>query len=78
MLGEDGYKLTSKELSTTTVFHAKIEVIFRLKRMVQGHYEGVIACGQDFLLGQGSLDLIPLNHLLLAQNCRQEISASSL
>jgi hypothetical protein len=38
--------------------------------VVQGDDERVIAGGQNFLLCQRSLDLVALNHLLLAQDCR--------
>lgn len=43
-------------------------MVLRLERVVKRNDERVIARGQDLLLGQGSLDLVPLDHLLLAQN----------
>jgi hypothetical protein len=36
--------------------------------MVQRNDKRMIACGEDFLLGERSFDLIALNHLLLAQD----------
>ena len=36
--------------------------------MVESDDEGVIAGSEDLLFGQGSLDLISLDHFLLAQD----------
>lgn len=41
-------------------------MILGLEGMIQGHNERVIAGGQDFLLRQGTLDLISFDHLFLA------------
>ena len=38
--------------------------------MVQGDNEGMVAGGQNLLLGQCSLDLVSLDHLLLAEDLR--------
>jgi hypothetical protein len=35
--------------------------------MVKGYYEWVIGGSQDLLFGQCTLDLFPLNHLLLGE-----------
>jgi hypothetical protein len=59
---------TPEELSTAAVFHAQVEVVFRLERVIQSNNKWVVARRQDLLLGQGTLDLVPLDHLLLAQN----------
>ena len=59
----------SEELATTAIFHAQVEIVLGLERVVQGHDEGMIARGQDLLFGQGPLDLVALDHLLLAQHC---------
>ena len=53
-------------------------MIFRLKGMIQGHDEGVIAGGQDLLLGQCTLDLVPLDHLLFAENCDDVVVSRDL
>src|SRR6187402_1464835 len=45
-------------------------MVLRLERVVQGDDERVIARGQNFLFRQCSLDLISLDHLLLAQYCQ--------
>lgn len=37
--------------------------------MVEGDDERVVAGGKDLLFGQGSLDLVSLDHLLLTQDC---------
>ena len=63
---------TSEKFSSAAVFHAEVEVIFGLERVVERNDEGVIAGGQDLLLGQRSLDLVALDHLSLAQNCNDE------
>src|SRR3569833_744122 len=59
----------SEELATAAVLHTQVEVVFRLEGMVERHDEWVITGGEDFLLGQGPLDLVPLDHLFLAQHC---------
>lgn len=58
-----------EELSATTVFHTQIQIIFRLKGMIQRDDEWVIAGGQDFLLGQRPFYLVALDHLLFAEHC---------
>lgn len=59
----------SEKLASTAVFHAEIEVVFGLERMIEGDDEWMVAGGQDLLLGQRSLDLVALDHLLLAEDC---------
>ena len=59
---------SAEKLATTAVFHAEVQVVLGLERMVQGDDERVVAGGENFLLGEGSLDLVPLDHLLLAQD----------
>jgi hypothetical protein len=41
------------------------EVVTRLERMEQSDDERMVCSGQDLLLCQSPLDLIPLDHLLL-------------
>jgi len=60
---------TSEELSTAAVFHAEVEVVFRLEGVVESNNEWMVACSQNLLLGQRTLDFVPLDHLLLAQHC---------
>jgi hypothetical protein len=43
-------------------------MIFRLKRVVEGNDEGMVACSKDFLFRKGTFDFIPFNHLLFAQD----------
>jgi hypothetical protein len=58
----------SEELTTTAVFHAEVEMVFGLERVVESNNKGVVAGRQDFLLGQCALDLVPLDHLFFAQD----------
>jgi hypothetical protein len=58
----------SEELTTTAVFHAKVQVILGLERVVESNDKWVVAGGQDFLLGESTLDLVAFDHLLLAQH----------
>lgn len=44
-------------------------MILGLKGVVERHNERMIARGQDFLLGESSLDLVALDHLLLREDC---------
>ena len=64
----------SEELAATAVLHAEIEMIFGLKRVVQSNNKGVIAGGQNLLLGECTLNLVTLNHLLLAQHCDASVT----
>jgi hypothetical protein len=57
-----------EELASTAVFHAEIQVVFRLERVVERDNEGMVAGGQDLLFGQCTLDLVSLDHFLLAQH----------
>ena len=59
-------KLTSEELAPTAVLHAEIQIILRLEGVVKGDNKRMVTGSQDFLLGQRSLDLVALDHLLLA------------
>lgn len=59
---------TSKELSSTTVFHAQVEVILGLERVIKGDDEWVIAGRKNLLFGQRALDLVALDHLLFVQD----------
>ena len=43
--------------------------------MVQRDYKRMIASGQDFLLSQSSLDLVSLDHLLLAQDWSMSVKS---
>lgn len=61
-------KHTSEKLPTAAVFHAQVEVVLRLEGVIQCHDEGVVARGQNLLLRQCPLDLIPLDHFLLAEH----------
>jgi hypothetical protein len=60
---------SAEKLAAAAVLHAEVEVIFRLERVVESNNKRVVAGGKNFLLGQGTLDLIALDHLLLAQDC---------
>ena len=40
-----------------------------MERVVQSDNERMVAGSQDFLLGQGTLDLVALDHLFLAEYC---------
>lgn len=64
----------SEEFTSAAVFHAEVEVVFGLERVVQRHDEGMVARREDFLLGEGALDLVSLDHLPLAQDCDAKIS----
>ena len=61
---------TSEKFSAATVFHAKIQMLFRLEGMIQRHNEWMITRSKNLLLCQSTLDLVPLYHLLFAQNYR--------
>lgn len=43
-------------------------MVFRLERVIKCDNEGVITRRENFLLGQRSLDFVPLNHFFLAEN----------
>jgi hypothetical protein len=58
----------TEELSSTAVFHAQIEMVFRLERVVQCDDERVIARSQNLLLRKRALDFVPLDHFFLAQD----------
>jgi hypothetical protein len=60
---------SAEEFTSTAVLHAQVQIVFRLERVVEGDDEGVIAGGQDLLFCECSLDLVPLNHFLLAEHC---------
>ena len=59
----------SEEFSTAAVFHTEVQVVFRLKRVVQRNDEWMIRGSQDFLFGERTLDLIALDHLFLGEDC---------
>lgn len=59
---------SAEELATTAILHAEIEMVFRLERVVQRNNERMVTRGKDFLLCEGSLDLVSLNHFFFAQN----------
>lgn len=63
-----GRRRTSKELASTAVFHAEIEIVLRLERVVEGDDKRMVASSQDFLFGQRTLDLVALDHLLFTQD----------
>jgi hypothetical protein len=67
-ISRERLSLTSKELSTAAVFHAQVEIILGLERMVERHDERMVARRKDLLLGKRPFDLIPLDHLLFAQH----------
>lgn len=67
---------TSEEFSAATVLHAQVKMIFRLERMVESNDKRVVACGEDLLLSKGPLDLIPLDHFLLAEHCESQRPSS--
>lgn len=58
----------TKELSSTAIFHTQIEMVFRLKRVVQCDDERVVARGQNLLLRECTLYLISLDHFFLAED----------
>jgi hypothetical protein len=43
-------------------------VVFRLKGVVESNNKGMVAGSQNLLLGEGTLDLVALDHFLLAQH----------
>lgn len=45
-------------------------MILRLERVIQCNNERVVAGSKDLLLRQRTLDLVPLDHLFLAEYCR--------
>lgn len=57
---------TSEELATTAVFHTKVQVVLGLEGVIKGDDEWMVTRCQDFLFGKGALDLVALDHLLLA------------
>lgn len=59
----------SEELAAAAVLHAQIEVVLGLEGVIKSDDERVIAGRENLLLGEGSLDLVALDHLLLAQYC---------
>ena len=59
----------SEELTTTAVFHAEIEIVLRLERVVKGDDKRMVASSQYFLFGQRTLDLVALDHLNFAKDC---------
>lgn len=58
----------AEEFTSAAVLHAQIEMVLGLERMVEGDNKRVVTCRQDFLLCEGSLDFVALNHFLLAQD----------
>lgn len=58
-----------EELTTAAVFHAEVKIVLGLEGVIQSHNEGMVACSENFLLGQSSLNLVALDHFLLAQDC---------
>src|SRR5689334_21515115 len=54
----------TEELPATAVFHAEVEIVLGLERVVERDDEWVIARRQNLLLRQRPLDLVPLDHLL--------------
>ena len=58
----------AKELAATAVLHTEIQRIVRLERMVQSDDERMIACGENFLFGESSLNLVALDHFLLGKD----------
>ena len=64
----------AEELATTAILHAKIKGVVRLERVVKSYDKRVVAGSQNLLLGQGALDLVPLDHLLLAEYCKSSAS----
>lgn len=58
-----------EELASHAVLHAEVEVVLGLEGVVQRDDEGMICRCEDLLLRQGALDLFPLYHLLLGEDC---------
>lgn len=67
----------SEEFAAAAVFHTQVEVVFGLKGVVEGDDEGVVAGGQDLLLGKRSLYLVPLDHFLFAEDCWRSVHIHS-
>lgn len=67
----------AEELASHAVLHAKVQIAFALKRVIQRHDERVVRRSKDLLLGQRPFDLFPLNHFALGQNYSMRIRASS-
>lgn len=58
----------TEEFAAAAILHAQVQVVFRLERVIQRYDERVVTGGKDFLLCQGTLDLVSLNHFLFAQH----------
>ena len=61
---------SSEELSSAAVLHTQVKMVLGLERVIQRHDERMVASRKDFLLGESTLDLVALDHLLLRQDCR--------
>lgn len=61
---------TSEKFSTAAIFHAEVEMVFGLEGMVESDDEGMVTCGKDLLFSKRPLDLVSLDHFLLAQHCK--------
>ena len=59
----------TEELASHAIFHAEIKVIFGLEGVVEGDDEGMVGRCENLLLCHDALDLVALDHLLLAQHC---------
>ncbi len=70
-------QVRSEEFTAAAVFHTEVEIIFRLERVVERDDEGMVAGRKDLLLRQCSLDLVALDHLLLAQDCHPGLAETN-
>ena len=58
----------SEELTAHAVLHAEVQIVLRLEGVVERDDERMICRRKNLLLRQGSLNLLPLYHLLLRQD----------
>jgi hypothetical protein len=62
----------AKEFAAHTVFHTEVEVFVGLEGVVEGDNERMVGGGQNLLLGQSTLDLLPCNHLFLREYWKEK------